>query len=81
MKESTYGVAALECALRLVENRHHALDVGCGCEGRFIKILQERGFQCAGLDISEAMVALATTRCPNADFLVGDMFTWQLPRK
>jgi 2-polyprenyl-3-methyl-5-hydroxy-6-metoxy-1,4-benzoquinol methylase len=61
MKESTYGVAALECALRFVENRHHALDVGCGCEGRFIRMLQERGFHCTGLDISEAMVALATT--------------------
>jgi predicted TPR repeat methyltransferase len=81
MKESTYGVAALECALRFVENRHHALDVGCGCEGRFIRMLQERGFHCTGLDISEAMVALATTRYPDADFSVGDMCTWQLPRK
>ena len=81
MKESAYGVAALECALRFVENRQHALDVGCGCEGRFIRILLESGFHCTGLDISEAMVALATTRYPDADFSVGDMCTWQLPRK
>ncbi|MDN5942111.1 MAG: class I SAM-dependent methyltransferase [Nitrospira sp.] len=81
MKESTYGITALERALKFVENRHHALDVGCGCEGRFIRILQERGFQCTGLDVSEAMVALATIRYPNADFSVGDMCTWQLPRK
>ncbi len=81
MKESTYGVAALERALKFVEKRCHALDVGCGCEGRFIRILQKCGFQCAGLDISEAMVALATTRYPDADFSAGDICSWQLPRK
>lgn len=81
MKESTYGIAALECALRFVENRRYALDVGCGCEGRFIRILQGRGFHCTGLDISEAMVDLAITRCPNADFSAGDICTWPLPRK
>ena len=61
MKESMYGVAALERARSFVENCRHALDVGCGCEGRFIRILQERGFQCTGLDISDVMVALAST--------------------
>jgi trans-aconitate methyltransferase len=81
MKESTYGVAALERALTFVENRDHALEVGCGGEGRFIRILQERGFHCTGLDISEAMVALAATRFPDADFSVGDICTWQIPRK
>src|SRR5262245_7719422 len=81
MKESNYGVAALERALRFVENRRHALDIGCGCEGRFIRILQNHGFQCDGLDISESMVNLATARYPAADFSVGDICTWQLPRK
>jgi trans-aconitate methyltransferase len=81
MRDSTYGVAAFERALKFVDNCDHALDVGCGCEGRFIKILLERGFHCSGLDISEAMVALSTPRYPGAAFSVGDMCTWQLPRK
>jgi len=49
MKGSTYGVAALERSLTFVENRGHALDVGCGCEGRFINILLERGGSLHGL--------------------------------
>ena len=81
MRGSTYGVAALERSLKFVEDRGHALDVGCGCEGRFMKILLERGFRCTGLDISEAMIALAGARYPGADFLAGDMCTWPLPRK
>lgn len=81
MKDSTYGVAALERALKFVEHGRHALDVGCGCEGRFIRILQGRGFYCAGLDISEAMIALAAQRYPDADFEVGDICAWPLPRQ
>lgn len=81
MKDSTYGVAALERALTFVERGRHALDVGCGCEGRFIRILQARGFHCTGLDISEAMVSLAAQRYPDADFEVGDICAWPLPRQ
>ncbi len=81
MKASTCGVAALERALRFVEHNRHALDVGCGCEGRFIRILLERGFHCLGLDISTEMVALAARGYPNVEFIVGDIRTWQLPRK
>ena len=80
MRESTYGVAALEHALTFVKPGH-ALDVGCGCEGRFIRILSERGFHCTGLDISSAMVDLARPRYPEADFAVGDICTWPLPRR
>lgn len=81
MKNSTYGVAALERALTFVGHRRHALDVGCGCEGRFIRILQERGFHYTGLDISVAMVALAAQRYPDADFAIGDICTWPLPHQ
>jgi SAM-dependent methyltransferase len=81
MKDSTYGIAALEHALRFLQNRRYALDVGCGCEGRFLKILLERGFHCTGLDISGEMVALARQRYPNVEFMVADMCAWRLPRK
>jgi hypothetical protein len=37
MKGSTYGIAALARALRFVQTRRYALDVGCGCEGRIYK--------------------------------------------
>lgn len=81
MKDSTYGVAALERALMFVTSGRHALDVGCGCEGRFIRILQEGGFHCTGLDISEAMIALAAQRYPDADLVVSDICAWPLPRQ
>lgn len=80
MKESTYGIAALERGLGFVQTRRHALDVGCGGEGRFLKILSEREFQCTGLDISAKMIDLAAKRYPNAEFAVGDICSWQLPR-
>jgi len=80
MKDSTYGVTALERALTFVGDCRDALDVGCGCEGRFIRILLERGFRCTGLDISSEMIALAAQRYPGANFTTGDICTWQLPR-
>jgi trans-aconitate methyltransferase len=80
-KESTYGIAALERALGFVQTRRHALDVGCGCEGRFIKILLERGFHFTGLDISAKMIDLVAKRYPNAEYAVGDICLWQLPRR
>lgn len=80
MTGSSYGVQALERMLTFVENGRHALDVGCGCEGRFIRILLERGFDCTGLDISKEMVSIATQRYPHAEFVVGDICTWQLPQ-
>lgn len=81
MKGSTYGVAALERALKFVAKGRKALDVGCGCEGRYINILQKRGFHCTGLDISHEMIVLARKRNPKAQFAVGDICTWRLPRQ
>ena len=80
MTGSTYGIQALERALSLVENGRHALDVGTGCEGRLIRILLERNFRCTGLDVSKEMVAIASQRYPLAEFMVGDICTWQLPQ-
>lgn len=81
MKDSTYGVAALERVLTFVGQGRHALDVGCGCEGRFLRILLERGFHCNGLDISQEMIALAKQRHPGIPFVAGDVCTWPLPRQ
>ncbi len=81
MQGSTYGVAALERALTFVAEGRQALDVGCGCEGRFIRFLLDRGFHCTGLDISKEMITLAAQRYPEAEFAVGDICTWKFPRQ
>jgi len=81
MQGSSYGLAALERALRFIGTGRVALDVGCGCEGRFLGLLLARGFDCTGLDISEKMLVLAAQRHPAASFASGDICTWRLPRR
>jgi SAM-dependent methyltransferase len=80
MRASTYGLAALERALAFVKDGRHALDVGCGGEGRFLRTLLERGFHCAGVDVSAGMAALAAQRHPRAQVMRGEICTWPLPR-
>ncbi len=81
MRDSTYGMAALERTLTFVGQGRHALDVGCGCGGRFLRVLLEQGFDCTGLDISQEMIALAKQRYPKISFVVGDVCIWALPRQ
>lgn len=81
MNHSTYGVAALERAIGFVGDGRWALDVGCGCEGRYQRILLQRGFHCTGLDVSREMIALAAKRYPAVQFETGDVVTWPLPQQ
>ena len=81
MDGSSYGLAALERALQFVTTGGNALDVGCGCEGRFLRLLVERNFHCSGLDISEQMIAIAAERLPGVTFIRNDICSWQLPKK
>ncbi len=48
-----------------------ALDVACGT-GRVVARLLERGHDVKGIDLTDAMVALARERCPQAELTVGD---------
>src|SRR5688572_25666857 len=48
------------------------LDIGCGA-GVFLGLVAERGAKPIGLDASEALIAAARARVPNADLSVGDM--------
>ena len=48
------------------------LDVGCGV-GSFLRLVAERGGRPAGVDASEALVAFARERLPDADVRVGEM--------
>lgn len=67
-------VPSYEEALRHVDLRpgQLVLDVGCGA-GAFLRIAAERGAQPFGIDASEALVAFARRRVPDADLRVGDM--------
>jgi SAM-dependent methyltransferase len=64
-----------EEALRRVgglEAGQRVLDVGCGA-GTFLRLAADRGAEAFGIDASEALIALARERVPEADLLVGDM--------
>jgi SAM-dependent methyltransferase len=48
------------------------LDVACG-SGLAIELARAQGADCAGIDASHRLVAIARDRSPNADIRVGDM--------
>jgi SAM-dependent methyltransferase len=79
--DSTYGITALERAIKFVKNKSTALDIGCGSSGRFIEVLIKNGFTPTGVDISPEMIALARQRHPKVTFYVEDICTWQFPQK
>jgi SAM-dependent methyltransferase len=79
--DSTYGITALERAIKFVENKSTALDIGCGSSGRFIEVLIKNGFTPTGVDISSAMISLARQRHPTVTFYAEDICTWQFPQK
>ena len=49
------------------------LDIACG-SGYAASVAAGRGAEVAGVDASEALIAIARARTPGADFRVGDMF-------
>jgi SAM-dependent methyltransferase len=58
-----------------------ALDVGCGCTGRFIDLLHDNEFVVEGIDISSEMLTLVRERHPNNTFYFGDICTFNLPHQ
>jgi 2-polyprenyl-3-methyl-5-hydroxy-6-metoxy-1,4-benzoquinol methylase len=74
---SSYGVPQIEKALGYRAAGGTALDVGCGSGGRYIRILQEKGYSIVGLDVSEEMIKLATTNHPKEKFFHHDVSTWE----
>lgn len=55
------------------------VDLGCG-SGLWARELSRAGYQCRGIDISEAMIAMAPRRVPVAEFRVASLFKTKLPR-
>lgn len=75
------GIAQHERAIRFSTRSGAAIDIGCGSSGRFIDLLQARGFTVEGLDISPSMLDLARARHPGVRFHLADIVTWEFPGK
>ncbi|MEP0203089.1 MAG: class I SAM-dependent methyltransferase [Halioglobus sp.] len=67
------GISAHKRAVEFVEGRGSALDVGCGCTGRFIDLLLKEGFAPEGVDVSSEMIALARQKHPQVPFYNQDI--------
>ena len=69
--------------LWLKENRvspKTALDLACGT-GVLCEILREEGIESSGMDLSEGMIAIARSRCPEIRYDVADMTAYRPDRK
>lgn len=78
--DRTNGIAQHGRAIAFVEKSGAALDVGCGSSGRFIDLLQTKGFEVEGIDVSAKMIQLARKRHPTVTFHHADICKWKLPR-
>ena len=77
----TNGIGPHERALRFREGGGVALDVGCGCNDRFRRLLEGHGYEVDGLDVSGEMIALARARHPEATFHHADVCGWTPSRR
>ncbi|WP_293752443.1 class I SAM-dependent methyltransferase [uncultured Paraglaciecola sp.] len=75
------GIEQHNRAISFVKNRDIALDVGCGCTGRFIDLLLEKGFEPEGVDISDKMINFAKKRHPAINFHTNDICEWVPPKR
>lgn len=75
------GIEQHKRAIAFVKQKRHALDIGCGCNGRIIDLLLAQGFAVEGLDISERMIQMAMRRNPTTTFHHADICEWEPPKK
>lgn len=75
------GIKPHERAISFLKNKGLALDVGSGCNGRFIDLLLSKGLQPEAVDISSEMVRLARKKNPAINFYQEDICTWELSEK
>jgi 2-polyprenyl-3-methyl-5-hydroxy-6-metoxy-1,4-benzoquinol methylase len=75
------GIEQHRRALRFVENKAKAIDIGCGSSGRIIELLIGEGFEVEGLDISSRMIEYARGRHPEQQFHLADICEWEFPGK
>ena len=75
------GIPQHERAIAFLKHRGTALDIGCGCSGRFVQLLREHGFVPEGVDISKEMTELAQARAPEVVFHCADICEWHFPKQ
>ena len=75
------GIEQHHRAISFVKNKERALDVGCGCTGRFVDLLLESDFKPEGVDISDKMISIAKKRNPKVNFYTEDICEWVPPTK
>lgn len=76
-----YGLNQLRKAIQFATHRNSALDIGCGSQGRFIKILNDSGFYVEGLDSSAQMITLSKEQFPEITYYHADICNWSFPKK
>lgn len=75
------GIVQHKKAISFVKNRGKALDIGCGCTGRFIALLTREGFTVSGLDVSTEMLNIARKRQSDIHFIEANICEYDLPEK
>jgi predicted metal-dependent phosphotriesterase family hydrolase/SAM-dependent methyltransferase len=79
-----HGALARDAAARLIkelaglEQAGTVVDIGCG-SGILAEAMTEAGYRVLGVDVSEAMLVLARTRAPRAEFRLESFLTTPLP--
>jgi len=74
---SKYGIPQFKKAIGFATEGGNALDVGWGAVGRFVRILQDKGFSIIGIDVSEEMIKLSSTNHPGHKLIHKDICTWE----
>lgn len=77
----TNGIRQHQQALQFRPTGGVALDVGSGCSGRFIRLLESHGYRVEGLDVSARMIELARMRNPDVQFHHADVCEWAPARQ
>ena len=75
------GIDQHKRAIAFVESCGIALDVGCGCNSRYLECLTSKGFVYEGLDVSEEMISLARKQNPDVVFHHADICKWKNTQK
>ncbi len=75
------GIAQHRVALRFLDRRGAAMDLGCGSSGRIIGLMAGEGFRSVeGLDFSGEMVRLARKKSPGVEIHHADVCDWNFSR-
>lgn len=78
------GIEAHKKALRFLPSdisAKNALDIGCGCTGRFFDLFIEEGIQPEGVDISAEKFRLVKEKYPQLTLYNEDICSWDIPKQ